>query len=173
MKKLITFWIFLFSMLFSYSIVAQHVKALRGSQQVNYPEKIMKPTGNPLPAGTYSVGASGYFTSIGTAFNKLSADGIAGPVTLELIDSLYTATTSGFVLNGPIPGANRDNRVTIQPAANKNVIIQGYGNMVLSFLNTSFLTIDGLLNNNSASLTIKALFNYVYNMNSAVKSFKI
>ena len=60
----------------------------------------------PLPAGTYTVGTGGYFTTIQASFNKLSTDGIAGNVTLELIDNLYTAPTDsfGFKLNGPISG---------------------------------------------------------------------
>jgi len=82
---------------------------------------------DPLPAGTYSVGTSGYFTTIQAAFDKLSADGVAGNVTLELIDNLYTAPTGqyGFLLDGPIPGAGPNSRVTIKPVENKNVTIEG------------------------------------------------
>jgi photosystem II stability/assembly factor-like uncharacterized protein len=43
----------------------------------------------PLPAGSYSVGAGGYFPTLDSAFRKLSVDGIAGAVTLNLTDSVY------------------------------------------------------------------------------------
>ena len=94
---------------------------------ITFPEKIHKLVLDPLPAGTYSVGTGGYFPTIDSAFNKLSIDGIAGEVILELIDNLYTAPSGqyGYVLNGPIPGAGPNSRVTIKPAENNNVTIQG------------------------------------------------
>jgi len=77
-------------------------------------------TSLPLPPGTYTIGTGGNFATIQEAFNKLETDGVAGNVTLELTDELYTATTSqyGFLLNGPIPGAGPNSRVTIKPAEN-------------------------------------------------------
>ena len=59
---------------------------------------------DPLPAGTYSIGTGGDFTTITSAFNKLSSDGISGPLMLELIDTLYQIPTN-YSLNGPISGA--------------------------------------------------------------------
>ena len=47
-------------------------------------------------------------------------------------------------LNGPIPGAGPNSRVTIKPAENKNVTIEGSGRAVVSFLNTRYVTIDGV-----------------------------
>ncbi len=81
----------------------------------------------PLLPGTYTVGNGGNFATIQEAFDKLSTDGVAGNVTLELIDELYTTSTVqfGFQLNGPIPGAGPNSRVTIKPAENKNVVIEG------------------------------------------------
>ena len=91
----------------------------------------MIPTG-ALSFGADSVGTTGFFPSIESVFNRLSTDGVAGPVTLELTDNLYTAPTTqyGFSLNGPIPGAGPNSRVTIKPAENKNVIIEGNGRSV-------------------------------------------
>ena len=68
---------------------------------------------------------------------NLSTDGVAGNVTLELIDDLYTAPTDsfGFILNGPIPGAGPNSRVTIKPAVNKNVTIEGDRNGLAVVLN--------------------------------------
>ena len=137
MRKLITFSIFVFSILFSYSTIAQQMRVLRGSYLVKYPGKIMKSTGDPISAGTYTIGTAGDFPNIDSAFDKLSTDGIAGPVTLEFIDTLYTAPTTqtGFFINGPIPGADKDNRVTIKPATNKNVTIKGRGESEYKLLN--------------------------------------
>ena len=55
---------------------------------------------SPLAAGTYSVGTTGYFPTIDSAFKKLSADGVSGAVTLELINTLYVAPpdTFGFLV---------------------------------------------------------------------------
>ena len=104
MKKYIIALIFIFTILISYSIIAQHVKTFRGNSRLQFPDKIKKLTLNPLPAGTYTVGTSGDFATIDAAFNRLSADGVTGPVTLELIDTLYQAP-GYYLLNGPIPGA--------------------------------------------------------------------
>ena len=86
---------------------------MRGSYKHIIPQKIQKLVLDPLPAGTYTIGTGGDFTTIDSAFNKLSIDGIAGEVTLELIDSLYIApaTEYGFRLDGPIQGADKDNRL--------------------------------------------------------------
>ena len=105
-------------MFFSYTVVAQELGSIRKGYEITIPQKIHKLVLDPLPAGTYSVGTGGYFPTIDSAFNKLSVDGIAGEVILELIDDLYIAPTVqfGFKLNGPIPGAGPNNRVTIKPA---------------------------------------------------------
>jgi len=128
---------------------------------------------DPLPAGTYTIGSGGYFSSIQSAFDKLSTDGVSGAVTLELIDDLYTAPTDsfGFHLEGPIPGSGPNSRVIIKPAANKNVIIEGDGRSVVSFLNTSYVTVDGVGLTGATTLTIHALFNAQFQLNSGVDFF--
>jgi hypothetical protein len=126
---------------------------------------------DPLPAGTYTNGSGGYFSSIQSAFDKLSTDGVAGNVTLELIDDLYTAPTGqyGFSLNGPIPGAGPNSRVTIKPAANKNVTIEGNCFANLYFPNTSYLTIDGVSLTGTSTLTIHALYNIQFQWNDCIE----
>ncbi len=86
---------------------------------------------------------------------------MSGDVTLELIDGLYTAPadTIGFLLNGPIPGAGTNSRVTIKPAANTNVTIEGSGMIVLSLMNTSYLTIDGVGLTGTSTLTVHSILN--------------
>ena len=121
----------------------------------------------PILPGTYTVGTGGNFATIQDAFTKLETDGVSGNVTLELIDELYTAPTDSFglKLNGPIPGAGPNSRVTIKPAENKNVTIQGSANFVLCLINTNYLTFDGVSITGPTTLTIRALYNnqYVHN----------
>ena len=143
MKKLIALSIFFFTLLFSYTVVAQQMRSLRSGNKLDIPNKIQKLVTDPLPAGTYTIGTTGEFPTIDSAFTKLSVDGIAGSVELLLIDTLYTAPTNsnGFFLNGPIPGASQTNRVTISPDVDKFVTIEGNGACILTFLNTSYLTL--------------------------------
>jgi photosystem II stability/assembly factor-like uncharacterized protein len=137
---------------------------------INFPEKIHKLVLDPLPAGTYSVGTGGYFPTIDSAFNKLSIDGIAGEVILELIDNLYTAPTDtfGFFLNGPIPGAGPNSRVTFKPAANKNVTIEGNNEALLYLINTSYVTFDGVGLTGETTLTIHTFHNAAYPCNDGI-----
>lgn len=44
----------------------------------------------PLAAGSYTIGAGGNFPTLDSAFKKLSIDGIAGAVTFNLTDSVYS-----------------------------------------------------------------------------------
>ncbi len=170
MKSLLTLSVFLLTVFFSYTVVAQELGSLRGGYEITIPQKIHKLVLDPLPAGTYSVGTGGYFTTIDSAFNKLSIDGIAGEVILELIDDLYTAPANsfGFFINGPIPGAELNNRVTIKPAVNKNVTVVGTGRFAFSFWNTSFVTIDGVGITGSTTLTIHALQNTLFPWNEGI-----
>jgi predicted GH43/DUF377 family glycosyl hydrolase len=124
----------------------------------------------PLPAGTYTIGTGGNFETIQHCFDVLSQYGIAGNVTLELIDELYTAPadTFGFLLNGPIPGVGPNSRVTIKPAENKNVTIEGGGIHVLYLLNTNYLTFDGISITGPTTLTIRALYNTQFTYNNGL-----
>ena len=112
-------------MVFTYTTIAQELGSLRKHYKISITEKIHNPLGPPLAAGTYTVGNGGDFPTIDSAFKKLSVDGIAGAVTLELIDEFYQAPadTFGFLLDGPILGAGANSRITIKPALNKNVTV--------------------------------------------------
>ena len=169
-KRLLVFFILLFTVLFSYTVVAQEMGAIKKSIEYSFPEKIQKPLLDPLPAGTYSVGTGGYFATIQAAFDKLSIDGIAGEVILELTDNLYTAPAVqfGFLLNGPITGAGPNSRVIIKPAQNKNVTIEGSNESLLYLINTSYVTFDGISLTGSTTLTIHALQNSAYVFNDAL-----
>jgi hypothetical protein len=173
MKRLLTLFVFLAAVISFQSIVAQEIGSLRKGFHFSIPKKIQEPLGDPISAGTYSIGTAGDFSTIDSAFNKLSIDGIAGEVTLELIDDLYIAPTdtSGFLLNGPIPGAGTNSRVTIKPAANTNVTIEGNGRAVLSFINTSFVTLDGVSLLGPSTLTVRAILNTQFPFNDAIEFF--
>ena len=170
MRLLYLLFVFLFTVFCSYVILGQEMGAIRKSIEYSFPEKIHKAVLDPLPAGTYSVGLGGHFSTIDSAFNKLSIDGVAGEVILELIDELYTAPQGqyGFVINGPIPGAGPNKRVTIKPAVNKNVTIEGNNKAVLWLLNTCYMTIDGVSLTGATTLTIHTLHNTTYNWNDGI-----
>ncbi len=155
---------------FSYSIPAQQFGTSLRVHHSTPAQKITKTLADPLPEGTYTVGITGDFPTIDSAFNRLSSDGILGPVTLELIDELYTApsTENGFLLSGPIPGANGNNCVLLRPADDKNVIITGSGQSVLKFINTSYITLDGIALNGPTSLTITAQHNSQFPYNDGL-----
>ena len=145
--------------------------ALRKGYAINFPEKVQNPLSPPLTAGIYTIGNGGYFPTIDSAFKKLSVDGIAGEVFLELIDDLYIAPAReyGFLLNGPIPGTGPNSRVTIKPAAHKNVTIEGNCFAVLRFLNTNYVTIDGVGLTGTTSLTIHSLYTAQYPWNDCME----
>ncbi len=132
---------------------AQEFGLAKLTRITNPAQKVIKTITDPIAAGTYTIGIDGDFPTIDSAFGRLSSDGILGPVTFELIDESYTSTSALF-LNGPIAGASKDNRVTIRPAENKNILIEGN----LLILNTSFLTIDGTSSSGSSSVTINSSY---------------
>ena len=168
MKKLTTISIFIFTILFSFTVVAQQMRSLRSGNKINIPKKIQKLVTDPLPAGKYTVGSGGDFPTIDSAFNKLSVDGIAGPVTLFLIDTLYTAPNdSSFTLVGPISGAGPNSKIILTPATN-DVTIVGNGPAVLSFNSVSYLIIGYSGIRPSPSLKIHALYNPKFQWNDCV-----
>ena len=148
------------------------MRLLSSNIHIDIPKKNNKVILDPLPAGTYTVGTNGDFSTIDSAFNKLSIDGIAGPVTLELIDTFYTAPTNetGFLLNGPIPGANPNNNISIIHGIDKNVTIEGNGNSVLTFMNTSYVTLGAIDfgRYRPGGITIHALHNTQFNHNGCI-----
>ena len=172
MNKFLKLTVFFFTVFFYYTVFAQQFGSLRGDYKFSFPEKIQGPLGDPLSAGTYTVGVMGDFPTLDSAFNKLSIDGISGPVTLELIDTFYTAPTNetGFLLNGPIPGANPDNNINIIHGIDKNVTIEGNGNSVLTFMNASYVTLghSGFGRYRPGGITIHALHNTQFNRNNCI-----
>jgi hypothetical protein len=145
--------------------------SVKGVGDPSLPNTLRKVTSVPLPAGSYTVGLAGYFPTLDSAFSRLSSGGIAGAVTLMLTDTLYDAlgtTTSSFKLVGPITGAGPSSRITIRPADNVAVTIQGSGQSVLLFHNVSYLTVDGISLDGPTRLKVHALYNPSFSWNDAV-----
>lgn len=168
MRKLLVLFVFLFTVFFSYAVVAQELGSLRKGYEISFPEKIQSPLGPPLAPGTYTIGTGGYFQTIDSAFNKISADGIAGEIVLELIDNLYTApkTLYGYLLNGPIPGSS--SRVIIRPAVNNNVVIESSGGSAFTFINTNYVTVDGVSLTGATTLTFHTIQDTTYQWNDGI-----
>ena len=172
MKKLYLSAIIFFTLFFIVTTDAQNFEKFESIHKI-FPLKKMSTHLNAIPPGTYTIGTSGDFPTIDSAFNSLSMDGVAGPVTFELTDDLYTAPSDGFgfFLNGPIPGADQNSRVTIEPAANMNVTVEGSGGAVFTFVNTSYLTMDGISVSGSQSLTVQSIRDTQYVHNQPISFF--
>jgi hypothetical protein len=99
----------------------------------NWPKKSFRfIPGTPAvtPGGTYTVGQSGNFESLSEAIATLNNTGIGGPVTLNLIDSLYDHTPAGGnnvfpLLLGPVSGLSAANPITITSSVNPRIVSQG------------------------------------------------
>ena len=115
MKTLTVLSMLALIILSSHSIRAQQLRFSQGAISEEYATNIQQVVPDPLPAGVYTIGGAGDFPTIDSAFTKLSLDGIFGSVVFELIDTFYTAPTTsrGFLLNGPIQGADQNNPVYI------------------------------------------------------------
>jgi trimeric autotransporter adhesin len=172
MKRLSFRVVFFIAMFFPLTIPAQNFGSVTNIHKT-FPPKIILSQPEAIPGGTYTVGASGDFPTIDSAFNSLSMDGIAGPVTLELTDTMYTSPSDeyGFLLNGPIPGADEYNRVTIEPAVSMNVTVEGSGGGVFTFVNTSYLTMDGISLSGNQSFTVQSIRNTQYVHNQPISFF--
>lgn len=67
---------------------------------------------NPL-SGTYTVGAGGNYTTLQDALGAVVANGVSGPVTLSLTDTVYAAPGKPFVgLTEGIPSADQPDMVS-------------------------------------------------------------
>jgi hypothetical protein len=172
MKRLSLPGVLFIAVFFPLTLFAQNFGSMVHIQKT-FPKKIIQDQAEAIPGGTYTIGAAGDFPTIDSAFNSLSMDGIAGPVTLELTDNMYAAPVNGygFLLMGPIPGADQNNRVMIEPAANMNVTVEGSGGAVFTFVNTSYLTIDGISVSGPQTLTVQSIRDTQYAHNQPISFF--
>ena len=126
-----------------------------------------------LPPGMYTVGQGGWFPTLDSAFKKLQNDGMLGPVTLTLIDTLYRAQPGRRFELGQVAGAGPNAGVTIRPAVNTRVTIVGDSNAVLTFTNVKYLTLDGRSNPPapSAGITVHALYKPASAWNDCIEAW--
>jgi hypothetical protein len=109
--------------------------------------------------GTYTVGGtSPNYATLSDAVTDLNTKGVAGPVTLNIRNGNYTATTWRATINN-ITGASAANRITIKSETNNpaNVTINvsataTTANFILKLNSASFITVKDLtLVNNGAT----------------------
>jgi trimeric autotransporter adhesin len=95
-----------------------------------------------LPAGTYTIGATGNYTTVTAAINAYNNSCLAGPVVFEILDgTLYEP--AGWTISKH-PFASAVNTLTIRPAAGASPYIGGNvaGGPSLKILGSN-VTIDG------------------------------
>ncbi len=94
-------------------------------------------------SGSYSIGSSGDYSSISSAISALNSNGVSGPVTFEIANGSYSAS-SYFRLTS-VSGMNATNTVTFRPASGASVTITGsiYGHGIFDIDGGSYYVIDG------------------------------
>ncbi|MBK7818662.1 MAG: hypothetical protein IPJ60_14795 [Sphingobacteriaceae bacterium] len=106
-------------------------------------------------AGSYSVGATGNFTTLTQAAQVYNNSCLAGPVTYVLIDPNYSTNETFPVAFNNNPYANATNSLLVVPAPALGVTISGSStaNTTIKFLNSQFITFDGI-NTGGSSLGV-------------------
>lgn len=105
-------------------------------------------------SGSYSVGASGDFTSLDLALRSYEFSPINGPVSFELMETNYDGGTNGFFIPNN-PDASSTNTLTIKPASGVNSLITSSSTTAtLTLGGSDFVTIEGS-NNQSSSRNLQ------------------
>jgi subtilisin-like proprotein convertase family protein len=121
------------------------------------------------PAGTYTVGAGGNYPTLTAAATQLNAQGICGPVVIELTASYSSAGETFPIVFNQIAGSSPVNTITIRPASGASPVISGTStNAIIKLNGADYFIIDGSNNgtdsrdmsiiNNSTSSTTAALW---------------
>ncbi len=106
-------------------------------------------------AGTYSVGATGNFTTLTQAANAYNISCLTGPVTFVLIDPTYSTNETFPIVFNNNPYASSTNSLLVVPNTGLGVSITGSStaNTTIKLLNSQFITFDGL-NTAGSSLSV-------------------
>lgn len=115
-------------------------------------------TVSPTLGGTYTVGASGTFTSLTKAAEAYNTACLTGSVTFVLSDALYSSLETFPISFKQNPYASASNSLLVIPASGVNVSIEpSYVNdtAVVKLINASYITFDGL-NSGGSGITIKS-----------------
>lgn len=125
---------------------------------------VTAPSGSRIIAGAmngnYNVGSAETFPNFATltsAVSNLNNRGVAGPVTLTLVDANYSTSETFPIVMNQIAGANSTNTITIKPGTSVNATITGAAaSAALIKLNgADYVIIDGSNNGStSKNLTI-------------------
>ncbi len=93
-------------------------------------------------SGTFTVGATGDYTSITNAINDIAGKDVVGPIVLNLIDATYTETVP--ITIPQFSGVNSTNTVTLKPASGNTVTISGSSaNGIFKLNGADYFIIDG------------------------------
>lgn len=121
-----------------------------------------------LAGGTYTVGVTGTYFSLSEAIADVNHRGIAGPVTLSLIDAAYDVTPANGdnffpMLLGPVAGTSSTNTLMLMPAsgtatissegtqngncgnAAANNVLSNANEPILSFVGAQYVTAQNLV----------------------------
>jgi PKD repeat protein len=79
---------------------------------------------NSQMSGTFNIGSTGDYTTIDAAIADLVVNEINGPVTLLLIDNLYSYGPAEGLYLFAIPGSSKVNTITIKPASTVECVIE-------------------------------------------------
>ena len=110
----------------------------------------------PSLGGTYTVGASGTYTSLTEAAKAYNNACLTGPVTFVLSDALYSSNETFPITFKKNELASATNSLLIIPANNTAAVITSTNNSdtaLVKFLDAAYITLDGL-NNAGSSITI-------------------
>lgn len=93
--------------------------------------------------GTYTVGASGTYTTITAALAALNTRGMCGPVVLSLIDASYTTGETFPLTINEYSGMGSTNTLTIKPTLANTVITGSVAGAIFQINGADYVTIDG------------------------------
>ncbi|MFN5026249.1 MAG: IPT/TIG domain-containing protein [Bacteroidota bacterium] len=97
-------------------------------------------------SGTYTIGATGNYTSITQALGDLSSLGMIGPVIFELTDPLYNSSTGEVfpITLSNVSGSNAVNTITLRTANLNTATITGNSaSSIFIVEGAKYFTIDG------------------------------
>ena len=132
MKNFLSFLIV--TTVFCWSVVAQDIGSIQKRSDFSVPEKIQGPLGDPLPAGTYSIGSGGDFPKIDSAFNKLSIEEMTGGNFTITNGGIFGSMLSTPIINAPQSAILGMHNIVERPVAiNGEVVIRPMMYVALSY----------------------------------------
>jgi len=95
-------------------------------------------------SGTKTIGATGNYSTIQSAFNNINSLGLAGAVILEIQTDYNSAGESYPILPGALTGNSEINTVTLRPALGvSNIVLESNASHTIDFNSTKHFILDG------------------------------